>query len=78
MLSLSFRGLLGSKLDFLELLMSGKLADRRWRVPGCQSLGCLIILFLEPLGLDFSLVVHELTLEAWVGENYWPSLSRVC
>ena len=72
----SLCGLLG-KLDFLELLVSGKLADRRWRVTACQSLSRLIILFLRPLGLDFPLVVHELTLEARVRENDWPLLSCV-
>ena len=75
-LLLSLRGLLG-KLDFLELLMSGKLADWRWRVTVCQSLSCLIILFFGPLGLDFPLEVHELTLEARVRENNWPLLSGV-
>ena len=74
---LLFLSSLLGKLDFLELLMSGKLADGRWRVTACQSLSCLIILFLGPLGLDFPLVVHELTLEARVGENDWPPLSRV-
>ena len=72
----SLCGLLG-KLDFLEFLVSGKLADRRWRVAACQSLSCLNILFLGPLGLEFPLVVHELTLEARVRENNWPLLSRV-
>ena len=43
----------------------------------CQSLTCLTILFLEPLGLDLPLIVHELALEAGVGEYYWPPLSGV-
>ena len=46
-------------------------------MPDGQSLRRLVILFFEPLGLDFSLILHELPLEPRVRENDWPSLSCV-